>query len=195
MGEQQLVVSADRYKYWVVDYARRELLIVEQDGTRHSEPLDVEDLPAQSPLAMSVFDWEMWWIWLHTTQKHTVIWAGFNPDSGGPPPHRPTIYLDQNKWSLLALARTAPERFESQAELLAAYQLVEWARDDGVILPVSSAHLLETSALYGQKRYDVGITIADLCGGWQMRHPLDVLEHEAALALEQHQSLEPVAAD
>lgn len=192
MSDNVVVISYEKYQFWVVDYARREVVIVERDGTKHTAPLDESDIPKDSTIAASIFDWEKWWVTIVTSQNHGVDWAGFNPETGEPRPRRPVVYLDQNKWSQLALARVAPERFTSPDELLAAYQLIDWARDDGIVLPLSSAHLLETSALFGEKRYDLGVTIADLSNGWQMRHPIDVIEHEATLALGDQLDLAPI---
>jgi hypothetical protein len=116
---------------------------------------------------------------------------GFNPDTGAPRPQRPTVYLDQNKWSSVAAAPIAPDRVKDPGELAAALRLAELASDDGIVLPLSSAHLLETSAMYGDKRYEIGLTIASLSNGWQMRHPIAVLQHEAADALGEQLDLTP----
>lgn len=191
--DDTFIISTDLYQFWMVDYVNEKISIVMQDGTTHTETLDNSEVIDNSPIARSIFDWEKWWVHLHTTRNDLVIWLGFNPDTGEPRPQRPTVYLDQNKWSLVATALVAPERVVDPAELAAALQLAEWASDDGIILPLSSAHLLETSALYGDKRYAIGLTIANLSNGWQMRHPIDVLQHEAADALGEQLDLTPIS--
>ena len=127
----------------------------------------------------SIFDWEKWWISSITERGHCVVTSGFNAEKPNVGPHRPTVYLDQNKWSLVAAALLSPETVKPESELEAAIELVRLATDDGVILPLSSAHLTETSALHTDLRYEVGVALAGLSSGWQMRHPLDVLEQEA----------------
>jgi hypothetical protein len=76
-----------------------------------------------------------------------------------------------------------PERVRTDEELCAAFEIIRFAGDDGTILPLSSAHLLETSGLHGDRRYEVGVTIASFSSGWQMRHPWNVFEQEAIEAL------------
>ena len=108
---------------------------------------------------------------------------GLHPESTSEGPHHPTVYLDQNKWSELATAVLVPERIRTDEELYAASEIIRFAADDGTILPLSSAHLLETSGLHGERRYEVGVTIASFSGGWEMRHPWNVFEQEAIEAL------------
>lgn len=182
------VLSAEKYKFWVIDHTRRQVTIVPQNGDAVTSPLE-GDLSV-SGIKLSVFDWEKWWITTVTERGHLVITAGFNPEGPDRGPHRPTIYLDQNKWSLLGAALLAPERVRDKQELLAARELIRLAKDDGVILPLSSAHLLETSALHTDLRYEVGVAIASLSGGWQMRHPLNIFQQEAIDALGRRLSME-----
>lgn len=192
--EGTFTLSADTYQFWMLDFVSHEITIVKQNGDRHTGPLESAEVPDNSPIARSIFDWEKWWVTLHTDRNDLVVWAGFNPETGEPRPVRPTVYLDQNKWSLVATALVAPDRIRDTDELAAALKLVEWATDDGIVLPLSSAHLLETSALYGDKRYELGVTIAGLGNGWQMRHPMDVFEHEAAQAVGEQLKLSPLSA-
>lgn len=47
-----------------------------------------------------------------------------------------------------------------------------------MVLPLSSAHLREAGPLFGDRRYELGVVMASLSGGWQMRHPMPVWRHE-----------------
>jgi hypothetical protein len=76
-----------------------------------------------------------------------------------------------------------PERVPTSGDMYAAQELIRFASDDGALLPLSSAHLLETSGLSGDRRYEVGVTMASFSSGWQMRHPWNVFEQEAIEAL------------
>ncbi len=184
--EATLVLSAEEYQFWTIDHVRQQITIVRQDGQTLTEPLEPGTRSEFSQIATSVFDWEKWWISTITRRGDWIIWMGFNAASPDPGPHRPTIYLDQNMWGLVATALTSPERVTKPEELEAALEIARLATDDGVILPLSSAHLVETSALHTERRYEVGMAIARLAGGWQMRHPMNVLQHEAAAVLAAH---------
>jgi hypothetical protein len=46
--------------------------------------------------------------------------------------------------------------------------------------------MLETAGLFGVRRYEVGLTMARLAGGWQIRHPLDIWKHEAEMTIRGH---------
>jgi hypothetical protein len=178
-------LSADVYQFWAVDYEAGQLTIVFQSGKRVVEPLAGDRQSIDFPIAKSIFDWEKWWITTITRRGDLVIFMGYNPTNEPMRPHRPAVYLDQNKWSLIAASLVTPERVKDTAELEAAKEVLRFANDDGIVLPLSSAHLLETSALHTERRYEVGIAIASLSAGWQMRHPMNVLQHEAALSLGQ----------
>jgi hypothetical protein len=182
-------ISYDLFSFWHTDYVRREISVVHIDGTVHTEPMESAPAPG---LASSTFDWEKWWLITRTLRNDVVIFLGFNPETGNPVPEVPTVYLDQNKWSQLAMAAVDPSRIANADERKAALRLLELAGDDGVILPLSSAHLVETSRLHTEKRYEVGVAMASLSNGWLMRHPLDIVEDEAGKALIHHVEKEPL---
>jgi hypothetical protein len=186
-------LSADLYRFWAVDYEAAELTIVFQSGEKVAEPLSGTGPLIDFPIAKSIFDWEKWWITTITRRGDLVIFMGYNPTNEFLHPHRPAVYLDQNKWSLISAALVTPERVKDTVELEAAKEVIRFVNDDGIVLPLSSAHLLETSALHTDRRYEVGIAIASLAAGWQMRHPMNVLQHEAALSLGQHLGVPPAA--
>lgn len=179
-----IVVSAEKYKFWAIDHRKRQITIVPQEGENLTAPLGDHGIAGLPDIAHSIFDWEKFWITTITGRRHTIHTMGYNAASQSEVgPHRPTIYLDQNKWSELARAVLVPERVRTSEEMHAAREVVRFASDDGAILPLSSAHLLETSGLSGDRRYEVGVTIASLSAGWQMRHPWKVFEQEAIEAL------------
>lgn len=90
---------------------------------------------------------------------------------------RPIVYLDQNKWSLLADSVHRPEKV-SKTELRAAAELVRLARQKKLVLPLSSGHMLETSPLYSEKRRHLASLMVGLSRGWVMRDPLLVTASE-----------------
>ncbi len=177
------VVSAEKYQFWAIDHVNKQITIVPQEDENFTGPMEEQSIADLPDIAHSIFDWEKWWITTITRRHHTIFAMGFNPESTSQGPHRPTIYLDQNKWSELATAVLVPERVRTDEELYAAFEIIGFAGDDGTILPLSSAHLLETSGLHGDRRYEVGVTIASFSSGWQMRHPWNVFEQEAIEAL------------
>lgn len=106
--------------------------------------------------------------------------SGCEPPVGG----RPAIYLDQRDWSGLATVQFDPGRVLNAASVNAAQKLIDLARNRRIILPVSSAHLVETTRWSDNlQRYRLALTIFELSRGWQMRYPLDVWEDEIARAL------------
>lgn len=176
-------LSAEEFQFWVLDHEEQTFTVVRQNGDKTTVPVPVQSLIPGSEIRYTFFDWEKWWIGSVTRRGHVIYSMGYNPTKPDPGPHRPTLYLDQNKWSLVAAAVLQPERVRDKRERDAALEVVRLARDDGLILPLSSAHLLETTYLHTELRYEVGVTIASLSGGWEMRHPISVLEQEAHEAL------------
>lgn len=90
---------------------------------------------------------------------------------------RPVVYLDQNKWVLLAQALHSPEKVHPP-ELGPALELVRRARRGELILPLSSGHIVEASYVDGQQRQRVASTMIDISRGWTMRDPVGVQRME-----------------
>ncbi len=132
---------------------------------------------------MSIFDWERWWIWSITTRHDVIITEGFNPESPPPFGGRPSVYLDQNRWRTVADVLHDPDRVENPDERRAAQDLIRLATDGGIVLPLSMGHMLETAGLDGERRYEVGVAMAQLASGWQIRNPLDLWKHEVDLTI------------
>lgn len=173
-----MVISADLYKYWHVDYQNGSIRIVRQDGQVLYEELEAKYRPTHSQVTTSTFDWEKWWIWSTTTRNDLILTEGFNPASPPPLNGRPSVYLDQNRWRTVADVVHEPARVADLDERRAAQDLIRLANDGGIVLPLSTGHLLETAGLNGERRYEIGVAMAHLAGGWQMRNPLDLWKHE-----------------
>lgn len=92
---------------------------------------------------------------------------------------RPVVYLDQQAWSKLALARHEPQRLVPTAELEAALWLIDLVDSWSVVLPYSSGVLTETAHWSNhEQRRRLAVTIASLSRGWQMLDPLAVRARE-----------------
>ncbi|MDW4901236.1 hypothetical protein RB625_22765 [Streptomyces californicus] len=106
------------------------------------------------------------------------------PQPGQDPPieGRPIVYLDQNHWSTLSNQLHEPAKVP-QEEKAAAQKIIAMARNGEVIIPFSSGHFLETSALYGARRMNLGSTIIQISHGWRMRHPVRVRMNEIRMVL------------
>jgi len=183
------VISADRYKYWQLDFQNETIRIVCQDGQILEEDLEPRLRARDSQVASSIFDWERWWIWSTTTRNDLIITEGFNPASPPPFNGRPSVYLDQNRWRTVADTLHDPDRVKNATERRAAQDLIRLATDGGIVLPLSMGHMLETAGLHSDRRYEVGVAMARLAGGWQIRNPLELWKHEAELAIRSHLGL------
>ncbi|ASR56462.1 hypothetical protein CBP52_16680 [Cellulomonas sp. PSBB021] len=100
---------------------------------------------------------------------------------------RPVVYLDQQAWSKLALAKHEPERLRPDDERDAALWLIDLAENWSVVLPYSGGVLVETAHWSDyERRRRLAATIASLSRGWQMLDPLAVraAEFEHVLAVD-----------
>lgn len=177
--EEPLVISADLYRCWHVDYRNGLVRIVCQDGQILHDTLE----PIESQVATSTFDWENGCIWSTTTRSDLILTEGFNPASSPPLNGRPSVYLDQNRWRTVSDALHDAARVKDPDELRAARDLIRLANDGGIVLPLSMGHLIETAGLNGDRRYEVGLAMAQLARGWQIRNPLDLWQHEVELSI------------
>lgn len=177
------MISAGQYKYWQVDFQNGVFKIVCQDGQIIEEELDAKFRARDSQIATSIFDWERWWIFSTTTRDDLIITEGFNPHSPPPFNGRPSVYLDQNRWRTVADVLHDPDRVEDVDERRAAQDLIRLATDGGIVLPLSMGHMLETAGLHSERRYEVGVAMAQLSAGWQIRNPLDLWKHEVELTI------------
>lgn len=183
------MISADRYKYWQIDFQTGTIKIVGQDGQILEEELEPRFRSRDSQVAVSIFDWDKWWILSTTTRGDLVITEGFNPNSPPPFNGRPAVYLDQNHWRTVSDVLHDPNRVENLSERRAAQDLIGLATDGGIVLPLSMGHMLETAGLHSERRYEVGVAMAHLAAGWQIRNPLDLWKHEVELTIGRHLGL------
>lgn len=187
--DQPLVISADLYKYWQIDFQNERIRIVCQDGRVLEDELQPRLRSRDSQITSSIFDWENWWILSTTTKGDLIITEGFNPASPPPFNGRPSVYLDQNRWRTVVDVLHAPERVKNLDERRAAEDLIRLATDGGIVLPLSMGHMIETAGLHSDRRYEVGVTMARLASGWQIRNPLDLWKHEVELTIRGHLGL------
>jgi hypothetical protein len=96
---------------------------------------------------------------------------------------RPAVYLDQNHWSTMAAARHGHRPVRPQ-EKQAALRLAELAESGQILLPVSAAHLVETTPMHGAPRVALAGTVLALGRGWHMRNPLHVRVEEMLRAVQ-----------
>lgn len=174
-------MSGISLSYGMINWKAGEITVLLSDGTKLSKSLQGGVLSQQ--IETTIFDHDKWWVWNFTSQGDTVASEMYSPVSRDPTKGRPVVYLDQNHWSTLAFTLLEPSRVRKKSEIEPATRIIQLARDGGIILPLSNAHLLETYALHGARRYQVGINMAQLTGGWQMRHPLKVRRAEIASSL------------
>ena len=180
------MISSELYKYWHIDFQNETIRIAGQDGQIIEEELESGSRTRGSQIASSTFDWEKWWVMSMTVKGDRIITEGFNPTSQPPFNGRPSIYLDQNHWRTVSDVLHNQTRVKDAAERRAAQDLIDFASDGRIVLPLSMGHMLETEGLFGERRYEVGLTMAQLAGGWQIRHPLDIWRHEAELTIRGH---------
>lgn len=136
--DESLVLSADLYKYWHVDYQNGTIRIVCQDGQVLDDKLEDRYRPTNSQVTTSTFDWDNWWIWSTTIRNDLILTEGFNPASPPPLDGRPAVYLDQNRWRTIADVLHEPARVKDLKERSAAQDLKR---------PRFSAALIRVAAL------------------------------------------------
>jgi hypothetical protein len=158
--DKPLVISAELYKYWHIDFQNETIRIVCQDGRVIDDELESGSRTRNSQIASSTFDWEKWWVMSITTKGDLIITEGFNPASPPPFNGRPSIYLDQNRWRTVSDVLHDPTRVKDAAERNAAQDLIDLASDGHIVLPLSMGHMLETEGLFGEVKsrgvvYDV----------------------------------------
>ncbi|MDW5593475.1 hypothetical protein VSS74_03945 [Conexibacter stalactiti] len=95
---------------------------------------------------------------------------------------RLVAYLDQNRWSTLSAWRHG-NRVISPSEADGARRIAEYVRAGKLILPMSAAHMIETSALHSERRTTLAATMLEFSRGWQSRNPVAVRREELVAAL------------
>lgn len=177
-GVSGMQLSSEVFSMWILDWRVREIRLVLQTGEQVTEAMDPSNQRPSDQIAASFFDWDRWWVGTVTERGHILFSEAWSP-VGDLPKGRPSVYLDQNHWSTIARSIVRPDSL-SGSDLVAARRIRELAMDGGIRLPLSSATLDETARLFGERRYEVGVAIATLSGGWQLRDPIEVRKQEFA---------------
>ena len=161
------------------------MTIVEERGEVHTAPmLDPETLSLENPITQTVYEPKKNLLTIRTEHGDHIFVELPRSECESPIGGRPSIYLDQRDWSGVSNVRFNPERVTNGGTVDATQKLIDLARNRDVILPVSSAHLVETTRWSdGLQRYRLALTILELSRGWQMRYPLGVWEDEITKAL------------
>lgn len=95
----------------------------------------------------------------------------------------PVVYLDQNHWIDFARWRKGSDQLSADTQRF--YEtLAEAALQQRVIVPLSSAHLAETSKRGGLTRLDLASTMLTYSAGWQMRSVLALRRAELRVLFE-----------
>lgn len=164
----------------IVDHRRGLLNVVRRDGS-----LEVRSLRERSPVgAIGILrseydvDARELDLTLPAGDRVTVEIGG----AGRPGRGRQVVYLDQNHWIALARHRYAPEKQVADINE-AAERLIALAQSKAIILPLSSAHLVETARSDGRFRHNLATTMLSLSRGWQLRSPLRIRAHELAIGM------------
>ncbi|MFN8194116.1 MAG: hypothetical protein U0R80_07525 [Nocardioidaceae bacterium] len=89
----------------------------------------------------------------------------------------PVIYLDQNHWIDFARWRRTPEALDA-AKRPFFDLLAQAATAERVIIPLSSAHLSESSKRGGPSRLELAATMLQYSRGWQLRSVLGLRRAE-----------------
>ncbi|MFJ8967142.1 hypothetical protein ACIRG5_47955 [Lentzea sp. NPDC102401] len=132
-----------------------------------------------SMLDSSTFLPQVFRLVLRTTRGDEIVLELPRPTDLAPLRGRPTIYLDQNHWSTLAKTIHDPTRVRNEDERRASQRLIDLARAHEVVLPMSAAHMAETSKQNDlEQRYGRALTIAQLSAGWRLRDPLSLRQLE-----------------
>lgn len=114
------------------------------DGQRISGSLGRRVFDATSAMASSTYVPSHSVLQLRTTRGDEITVALPRDGDLAPTRGRPSVYLDQNHWSTLALSEFHPLRIPDAQERDAAERLAMFARAGDVLLPMSSAHVSET---------------------------------------------------
>jgi hypothetical protein len=163
----------------IIDHRRKSVAVEARDGTLVVEPL--RNAAPSGALGILRSEYVV-----DARELHLTLPAGdrVTIDVGpiGLHRRRPIVYLDQNHWITLARHRYAPDK---QADALndAARQITAWAHNKNIILPLSSAHAVETARSDGRFRHHLATTMLSLSHGWQLRSPLAVRAFELAAGM------------
>jgi hypothetical protein len=185
-GYPDFSMSAAFFKWWGLDLETGELKVQLRSGELITKQLEPDGRLTSDYISKSIFDWDNGLIGLVTKRNHVVFFEPYQPLGENPKAGRPVVYLDQNHWNTIAQVMANPALVRTQSEVEPARHLIRLAQDGGIILPISSGHLRETTPLTGNRRYQQGVAMSNFSAGWQLRHPSRVWrdEHARMLAAE-----------
>jgi hypothetical protein len=167
-----------------IDLRERRLTFRASDGRRLQMPMPPGMFEQQTNLQRVAFDVEAAQLTVSMAGEERTVVELRRPGQSAEELRagRPTVYLDQNHWSTMAAARHGHRRVRPE-EAQAARTLAELAQSGRIVLPVSAAHLVETTPLHGSPRVALAGTVLSLGRGWQMRNPLHVRAEEMLRAV------------
>ncbi|MFC7279597.1 hypothetical protein ACFQS1_37015 [Paractinoplanes rhizophilus] len=93
------------------------------------------------------------------------------------PVDRPVVYLDQNHWIDMARFSIGSTTLSDERRRTCR-RITELAMHEQILLPISSAHLVEIAKKADRQRTEVAQVMMKLSKGWQMRSPLYVQRSE-----------------
>lgn len=180
----------------VMDRATWVASIVMAGGVAVSMPLDPSPFSPSSTIVRTRYVSSNNRLFMDTNRGDSIETDLPTLQDPAPRGGRPVVYLDQRDWSLLANALFDPVRVRSDRDRDAAAHLIALARAQKIILPMSIAHLGETSKWNDtDRRYRLALTLTQLSRGWQMRYPFDVWQyelHQTFASRFQHSTLPPL---
>lgn len=179
-----VVYSSAEFKYWILDFENQQVGFTNREDVTTWGPLTHQH---STNLAKTIFVWDNWWSFSKTKRGDGVISQVWSPINADQLQGRRVVYLDTMHWRTLGdVMAGAADRVKRRDEVQPARRLLELASDGKIVLPLSAGSMRETLALYGDRRYDVGVAIASASGGWQMRHPMVVRRYELKQAIAAH---------
>lgn len=163
-----------------LDVAHSRAVVQMVDGRRISLPLTTLDPGDTVAMARMVYSPAAHKLTIFTLAGECAVMEIEPPGGIMQRAGRRIAYLDQCHWSTLARRISDPDSVTRADDAVAADKLISWARNQRVILPLSSGHMVETTPLYGAKRQSLALAMFELSRGWIMRNPLHVRRDEIA---------------
>jgi hypothetical protein len=163
----------------VIDRATSRTWVIMTDGTAAWAPTAPSTFTPTSIIARTTYVPRANRLVVETVRGDTIEAELPTLKHPAPTHGRPVVYLDQKDWSRLADVLFDPERVQSISDRDAASYLIDLARSNKIILPMSFAHFTETSRWpNAERRPHLALTLTQLSRGWLMRHPIDVWQYE-----------------
>jgi len=166
-------VSGIREILWDIEHRRREVRLA--DGSVMSEPA-TEASPGIANVRKTSFSFADNVMTLTLARGEIVTAEVDMLDRTGPQANgRLFAYLDQCQWRPIAdrLHNGSPRQ-----SMPAVDRIIDLARSNQVIFPLSAAHMVETAPTFGARRQNIAATMLEFSRGWQMRHPVAVRQDE-----------------